>query len=59
MATARVVAAKLSPVFLATAILLLGRAHYLISVKRQGARRSRLFVWAMTALALGLWVVRG
>jgi hypothetical protein len=56
--TARVIAARLSPVFLAAAILLLGRAHYIIHVKKHGTRASRFIVWIATIAAAGLWASR-
>jgi len=54
--TARVIAARLSPVFLAAAILLLARAHY--HVKKHGTRASRIIVWIATIAAAGLWAWR-
>jgi hypothetical protein len=53
-----VIAAKLSPVFLAAAILLLGRAHYIIQVKKHGTRTSQIIVWIATVAAAGLWIWR-
>jgi hypothetical protein len=55
---ARVMAARLSPVFLAAAILLLARAHYIIHVKKHGTRASRFIVWIATVVAAGLWAWR-
>ncbi|RMG52268.1 MAG: hypothetical protein D6723_09015 [Acidobacteria bacterium] len=56
--TARLIAAKLTPVFLVLAILLLGRAHYLIYVKKHGTPASRLIVWIATIATAGLWIWR-
>ncbi|MBI3952192.1 MAG: hypothetical protein HY314_17220 [Acidobacteria bacterium] len=58
VSTARVITAKLSLVFLAAAILLLGRAHYIIHVKKHGTRASRIIVWIATVAAAGLWIWR-
>lgn len=56
--TARLVAAELMPLLLGLALLLLGRAHYLIHVRQQGAPWARRMVWLATALAGMLWLPR-
>ena len=58
VATARVIAARLSPVFLVAAILLLLRAHSIIHGKKHGTRASRFIVWIATVAALFLWASR-
>lgn len=55
---AQVVAGGLMPYLLGLSALLLGRAHYLIHVRKQGAQWARWIVWLSTALVIGLWVPR-
>ncbi len=53
--------ASLFPYLAMIAVVLLGRAHYLLSVKHQGNQLSRIITWASTGLVsvmlvLQLWV---
>lgn len=57
-AAARAAAIKLMPFLIVLSGLLLGRAHYLIHVRRQGRRWSRRIVWGATVLVVGLWLPR-
>ena len=50
--------ADLFPYLAATAILLVGRAHYLLYVKRQGNRVSRIVTWASTGLVATLLAIQ-
>lgn len=58
VALARSVTAGFTPYLLVVSVIFLGRAHYLIYVKRQGTRFSHVVVWLSTILALTLWAVR-
>lgn len=58
VALARSVTAGFTPYLLAVSVLFLGRAHYLIYVKRRGSRASRVVAWLSTVMALSLWAVR-
>ena len=55
---ARVAAGGLMPFLLGASLLFLGRAHYLIHVRKQGAPWARLIVWLSTSLVVGLWAPR-
>ena len=55
---ARTTSVELMPFLLGASLLFLGRAHYLIHVRRQGTPWARWTVWLATALAVGLWVLR-
>lgn len=55
---ARAAAVGLMPYLLGLSILLLGRAHYLIHVRRQGAPWTRWVVWISTVLVVVLWLPR-
>lgn len=57
-AAARVAAIKLTPFLIVLSGLLLGRAHYLIHVRRHGHRWSRRIVWIATVLVISLWLPR-
>jgi len=50
--------AGLRPIFLAAAVCLLARAHYLVHVEKRGKRASRLMVWIMTLAAAAMWIGR-
>ena len=50
--------AILFPYLAIFAVMLLGRAHYLLHVKRQGNRLSRVVTWGSTALVSTMLVVR-
>lgn len=58
VAFARSVTAGIAPYLLAVSIIFLGRAHYLIHIKRQGSKFSHVVVWLSTLLALTFWAVR-
>ena len=47
-----------TPVFLIMSLGLLGRALYSTTVRRQGRRWVRGFVWLSTPAVIGLWVFR-
>lgn len=55
---AQVTAIRLMPYMLTLSFLFLGRAHYLLHVRKQGAPWARWIVWLSTALVIGLWVPR-
>jgi hypothetical protein len=46
------------PYLLLISAIFLGRAHYLVYVKKQGNILSHIVVWLSTMLALSLWVTR-
>ncbi len=50
--------ATLFPSLAILAVVLLGRAHYLLHVKRQGNRFSRIVTWASTGLVGVMLVVQ-
>lgn len=50
--------ATLFPYLAAAAILLIGRAHYLLSVKRRGNRVSRIVTWVSTMLVAMLIAIQ-
>ena len=58
VAAARTVTEGLVYYLLAFSMLFLGRAHYLLYVKRHGNRLSHIVTWAATALAITLWAIR-
>jgi hypothetical protein len=49
------VAGWLAPVFVALSVALLGRAHYVLYVLKQGSRRTAITVWVATLLVIGFW----
>lgn len=55
---AREVTGGLIPYLLAASVLFIGRAHYLLYVKRHGNRISRVVTWVSTLLAAVLWGIR-
>lgn len=55
---ARGVARQLMPLFLLLALLLLGRAHYLLYVRHEGNRFSRVMTWVSTTVFLGVSMLR-
>ena len=55
---ARVVAGQLMPFFLIIGALLLGRAYYLLYVKHEGNRFSRVTTWVSTTLVIGVSIQR-
>lgn len=46
-----------APVMLGLSTLFLGRANYLVHVKKQGNRASRGMVWVFTLAAIALWAL--
>ena len=50
--------ATLLPYLAIMAVVLLGRAHYLLHVKHQGNRVSHVVTWAATLLIVTLWGIR-
>ncbi len=55
---ARTVTQVLAPYLLVLSVLLLGRAHYLLYVKREGRPISHVITWVSTVIAVTLWSVR-
>lgn len=55
---ARAVARQLMPLLLLVGALFLGRAYYLLYVKHEGNRASRLTTWVSTALVIGVSILR-
>jgi len=55
---ARATTVELMPFLLGASLLFLGRAHYLIHVRRPGAPWARWIVWLSTVLTIGLWAPR-
>ncbi len=55
---ARAVARQLMPLFLLVGVLFLGRAYYLLYVKHEGNRFSRVTTWVSTALLIGVSILR-
>ena len=45
------------PYLLAVSVLFLGRAYYLLYIKRQGNRFSHGVTWITTAVAIGSWLI--
>ncbi|MFQ5444482.1 MAG: hypothetical protein ACE5EK_07690 [Nitrospinales bacterium] len=46
---------KYLPFMLGLSIVFLGRANYLVHIKKQGNRLSHIVVWISTLTAVGLW----
>lgn len=44
-----------SPLFILIALFFLGRAHYLIHIKKQGNRTSHVITWFSTLMAISVW----
>ena len=57
VAAARAMTGGFVPFFLPVGLFLLGRAHYLIYVKEEGNRVSRLMTWTATFVAIFMWVL--
>ncbi len=55
---ARTVTQVLAPYLFVLSVLLLGRAHYLLYVKREGRPISHVITWISTVIAVTLWSVR-
>jgi hypothetical protein len=53
--TAAGVAGWLSPLMIALSALLLGRAFYVLYVKRRGNRLSAIITWASAIFVVGYW----
>lgn len=45
----------LAPLLLIIALFFLGRAHYLITVKKQGNRTSHVITWLSTLVTMTVW----
>ena len=52
------VAGWLAPVLIALSVGLLGRAFYVLYVRKRGTRASMIVTWASAALVLGYWTWR-
>jgi hypothetical protein len=48
----------LAPVMIAVSILLLGRAFYLLYVRRRGNRVSKIITWTAALVVVGFWTWR-
>lgn len=55
---ARILARELMPSFLLLALILLGRAHYLLYVRHEGNRFSQMSTWISTGLLIGVSILR-
>ncbi len=55
-AAMKIILMKYVPVFLGLSAIFLGRANYLVHIKKQGNRTSHIIVWISTLTAVGLWL---
>lgn len=55
VAAARGVFEGFAPFFLPIALFFLGRAHYLIYIKKQGNRAGHVLTWGSTFVAVSIW----
>ncbi len=53
--TAATVAGWLSPILIGLSVVLLGRAHFVIYVLKQGNRATTLITWLATTIVIGFW----
>ncbi len=53
-AAMKIILMKYVPVFLGLSAVFLGRANYLVHIKKQGNRASHIIVWISTLTAVGL-----
>ncbi|KMP11138.1 hypothetical protein UZ36_05410 [Candidatus Nitromaritima sp. SCGC AAA799-C22] len=53
-AAMKIILMKYAPVFLVLSAVFLGRANYLVHIKKQGNRASHIIVWISTLAAVGL-----
>lgn len=58
VAVARELTGGLVPYLLAVSLLFLGRAHYLLYIKKHGNRLSHVVTWISTGLGITLWGIR-
>lgn len=58
VATSRALAGQFMPVLLGISLVFLGRAHYLLYIKKQGSRLSHVVTWVATSLAITVWAIR-
>lgn len=54
-AAMKILLMKYMPLMLGLSIVFLGRANYLVHIKKQGNRVSHIVVWMSTLTAVGLW----
>ena len=54
-AAMNIILMKYIPFMLGLSALFLGRANYLVHIKKQGNRASHIVVWIFTVAAVGLW----
>ena len=54
-AAIKIILMKYVPVFFLLSALFLGRANYLVHIKKQGNRASHTVVWISTLTTVGLW----
>jgi hypothetical protein len=45
----------LTPVLVGVTVLILGRAHYILYVRKQGNRFSKITTWVTTLFVVGFW----
>ncbi len=48
----------LAPVLIVVSVLLLGRAFYILYVRRRGTRASCIITWLSAMLVVGFWTWR-
>jgi hypothetical protein len=53
--TAAVAMSWLAPVFIALSLLLLGRAFYILYVRRRGTRATVVITWLSAIVVAGYW----
>jgi hypothetical protein len=52
------VAGWLSPVLGGLTVVLLGRAHFILYVRKRGSRSTAIITWLATTLVIGFWTWR-
>jgi len=53
--TAATLAGWLSPILIGLSVVLLGRAHFVLYVLKQGSRATTLITWLATTIVVGFW----
>jgi hypothetical protein len=56
--TAAAVASWLAPVLIGLSVALLGRAFYLLYVRKRGSRASYVITWLSAVFVIGFWTWR-
>lgn len=54
-AATKIILMKYMPYMLGLSVVFLGRANYLVHIKKQGNLISHIVVWISTLTAVGLW----